>query len=166
MADVDQRVSVAARHAGVDLGDHNVGALGGGARGFRAGAQRAETVFIGKSKGGRRHTRGREVEETHVHVVAAVSHKRGNLAEEDGNLVVKGRRGSYVVVLSAVHSLTGVSADKQITSVEDAVELYSITKKPNGYRASCKEPHPASAGASFQRSSVREPSQSTQSDER
>ena len=50
MADVDERVSVAARHARVDLGDHDVGALSGGASGFRAGAQRAETVLIGKSR--------------------------------------------------------------------------------------------------------------------
>lgn len=67
------------------------------------------------------------MQKTHVHVVVAVSHQRGNLAEEDGNLVVRTQRGWYVVVLSTVHSLTGVSADKQITGVEDAVKLYSIT---------------------------------------
>ena len=122
-----QCVSVAAGHARVDLSDHHVGALGGGARSFRAGAQRAETVLIGKSEGGGRNTGRREVQKTHVHVVAAITHERGNLAEENGNLVVKNRRQWYVVILSAVHSLAGVSADKQITRVEDADELCPVT---------------------------------------
>ena len=69
----------------------------------------------------------REVQKTHVHVVAAITHERGNLAEENGNLVVKNRRQWYVVILSPVHSLAGVSADKQITRVEDAVELCPVT---------------------------------------
>lgn len=86
IADVDEGISGAARHARVDLSDNDIGALGRGTGGFDTSTHGAETVLICALRRCEQTDQGRKVQQANVHVVVAVAEKGGHFAEENGHL--------------------------------------------------------------------------------
>lgn len=93
IADVDEAVTVGARHFWVHLGDDMAGGIHGGAGDIDAGAEGAITVFIGR----------RDLDQRHVDGQQAAFEELRDLAEEDG----------YIVPVQAVDDVPGGFADEE-----------------------------------------------------
>lgn len=98
VAEVQQAVTKAARHAGVDLCDDGLGGLDRGARGVHRGSKRAVAVLV----------RRRDVDERDVERHGTAAEELRHLAQEHG----------HVVGLTTSHRLPDVLADEQGVDAE------------------------------------------------
>lgn len=124
IANVHERISGAARHAGVDLSDDDVSALGSGTRGFDASAHGAESVLICTSQRRR---------QTHREEKGGAGTRSCDSCHYGGGQEPRRRKweptvehvstAMYVIVLSTVHGLARVTANEEVARVEDAVKL-------------------------------------------
>jgi len=104
LAHVDEAVAQGARHVRVDLGDDELGALGGGLGHADLGAIRAVAIAVGR----------RHLDERHINGQPPALEQAGNLRQEDG----------CEVRPPGVHCLADAGADEERVDAQVRGELW------------------------------------------